>query len=133
MADEFMMQCYHRTGTGFNRWRDSKTKKQEQRTVSGVGFLRLVLQHVLPKGFRRARNYGFLHHNRAPQAALPMLRRCHGNRASAHLAFERATGAVQPRGICRQLILSSLQRIGAQWVLWLGSAKISNTRLMGPR
>ncbi|MBK7051919.1 MAG: transposase [Rhodoferax sp.] len=45
------------------RWRDSKTKKQEQRTVSGVEFLRLVLQHVLPKGFRRARNYGFLHPN----------------------------------------------------------------------
>ena len=45
------------------RWRDSNTKKQEQRTVSGVEFLRLVLQHVLPKGFRRARNYGFLHPN----------------------------------------------------------------------
>ena len=45
------------------RWRDSKTKKQEQRTVSGVEFLRLVLQHVLPKGFRRSRNYGFLHPN----------------------------------------------------------------------
>lgn len=45
------------------RWRDSKTKKHEQRTVSGVEFLRLVLQHVLPKGFRRARNYGFLHPN----------------------------------------------------------------------
>ena len=44
-------------------WRDSKTKKSEQRTVSGVEFLRLVLQHVLPKGFRRARNYGFLHPN----------------------------------------------------------------------
>jgi len=27
-----------------------------QRTVSGATFLWLVLQHVLPKGFRRARN-----------------------------------------------------------------------------
>ena len=45
------------------RWRDSKTKKQDQRSVSAVEFLRLVLQHVLPKGFRRARNYGFLHPN----------------------------------------------------------------------
>jgi hypothetical protein len=45
------------------RWRDSKTKKSMQRTVSGVEFLRLVLQHVLPKGFRRARNFGFLHPN----------------------------------------------------------------------
>ena len=25
--------------------------------------LALVLQHVLPRGFRRARNYGFLHPN----------------------------------------------------------------------
>lgn len=45
------------------RWKNSKTNKSEQRTVSGVEFLRLVLQHVLPKGFRRARNYGFLHPN----------------------------------------------------------------------
>jgi hypothetical protein len=52
------------------RWRDSKTNKQEQRTVSGVGFLRLVLQHVLPKGFRRARNYGFLHPNSKRMIAL---------------------------------------------------------------
>ena len=25
--------------------------------------LKLLLQHILPKGFRRARNFGFLHHN----------------------------------------------------------------------
>jgi len=35
----------------------------ELRTVSGADFLWLVLQHVLPKGFRRARNFGFLHPN----------------------------------------------------------------------
>ncbi len=35
----------------------------EQRTVSGAHFLWLVLQQVLPKGFRRARNFGFLHPN----------------------------------------------------------------------
>jgi len=45
------------------RWRDSKTKKMTQRTVSGATFLWLVLQHVLPKGFRRSRNFGFLHPN----------------------------------------------------------------------
>ena len=33
------------------------------RTVSGAIFLWLVLQHVLPKGFRRSRNFGFLHPN----------------------------------------------------------------------
>lgn len=45
------------------RWRDSKTRVMQTRTVTGVEFLRLVLQHVLPKGFRRARSYGFLHPN----------------------------------------------------------------------
>ncbi|MEN8133598.1 MAG: transposase [Pseudomonadota bacterium] len=45
------------------RYRDSKTKRSEYRTVSGTRFLWLILQHVLPKGFRRARNFGFLHPN----------------------------------------------------------------------
>lgn len=45
------------------RYRDSKTSKIERRTVSGVEFLRLILQHILPKGLRRARNFGFLHPN----------------------------------------------------------------------
>jgi hypothetical protein len=35
----------------------------ESRTVPGAQFLWLVLQHVLPKGLRRARNFGFLHSN----------------------------------------------------------------------
>jgi len=43
------------------RYRNAKTEKWEPRTVSGTQFLWLVLQHVLPQGFRRARNFGFLH------------------------------------------------------------------------
>jgi hypothetical protein len=45
------------------RYRNAKTGKMECRTESGAHFLWLVLQHVLPKGFRRARNFGFLHPN----------------------------------------------------------------------
>ncbi len=45
------------------RYRDSKTERIEYTTVSGPRFLWLILQHVLPKGFRRARNFGFLHPN----------------------------------------------------------------------
>lgn len=45
------------------RYRNTKTGRMEQRTVAGADFLWLVLQHVLPKGFRRARNFGFLHPN----------------------------------------------------------------------
>lgn len=56
------------------RYRDSTTKKLEIRTVSGVEFLRLVLQHTLPKGFRRARNYGFLHPNSKRTIALLQLK-----------------------------------------------------------
>lgn len=45
------------------RYIDSKTKKTVHKTVLGEKFLWLILQHVLPKGFRRARNFGFLHPN----------------------------------------------------------------------
>lgn len=45
------------------RYRNAKTGRMERRTVSGAQFLWLVLQHVLPKGLRRARNFGFLHPN----------------------------------------------------------------------
>ena len=45
------------------RYQDSKTKQWETKTVSGARFLWLILQHILPKGFRRARNFGFLHPN----------------------------------------------------------------------
>ena len=33
------------------------------RTLDGEDFIKLILQHVLPKGFRRVRDYGFLHSN----------------------------------------------------------------------
>ena len=33
------------------------------RTLPGAKFLWLLLQHVLPKGFRRARDYGIVHSN----------------------------------------------------------------------
>jgi len=42
---------------------ESHTGKTCCRTLKGEDFLWLVLQHVLPKGFRRARDYGFLHGN----------------------------------------------------------------------
>ena len=45
------------------RYRNAKTGKRARRTVPGAHFRWLVLQHVLPKGFRRARNFGFLHPN----------------------------------------------------------------------
>lgn len=45
------------------RYRHGKSKQMRTRTLPGAKFLWLILQHVLPKGFRRARNFGFLHPN----------------------------------------------------------------------
>ena len=42
---------------------NSETGKTDTRTLSGEDFLWLVLKHVLPKRFRRSRDYGFLHSN----------------------------------------------------------------------
>ncbi len=42
---------------------DSGSTNSRFRTLKGEDFLRLLLQHVLPKGFRRVRDYGFLHGN----------------------------------------------------------------------
>ena len=42
---------------------ESRTGKICFRSLKGEDFLWLVLQHVLPKGFRRVRDYGFLHGN----------------------------------------------------------------------
>ena len=53
----------HSNGLVTFRYRNSETKRFEKRSVSGVAFLRLILQHILPKGYRRARNFGFLHPN----------------------------------------------------------------------
>jgi hypothetical protein len=45
------------------RYRDSDTNTFQTRRCKGEDFLWLVFQHVLPKGFRRVRDYGFLHGN----------------------------------------------------------------------
>lgn len=39
------------------------TGKKRTRKLAGGEFLWLLLRHVLPRGFRRARDYGFLHAN----------------------------------------------------------------------
>lgn len=45
------------------RYKNSKTGRFVINTINGEDFLWLLLQHVLPKGFRRTRNFGFLHPN----------------------------------------------------------------------
>ncbi|VEN73145.1 transposase [Candidatus Desulfarcum epimagneticum] len=43
------------------RYLHSKKKRRQIKTVTGEYFLFLLMLHVLPKGFRRVRSYGFLH------------------------------------------------------------------------
>lgn len=45
------------------RYVESETGKTKYRKLKGPDFIQLIVQHVLPRGFRRARDYGFLHSN----------------------------------------------------------------------
>lgn len=45
------------------RYKDSQTKTTQERTLKGEDFIWKLLMHVLPRRFRRVRDYGFLHHN----------------------------------------------------------------------
>jgi len=54
----------HNDGTYVTfQYKDSATNTMKTRRQRGEDFIALVLQHTLPKGFRRARDYGFLHGN----------------------------------------------------------------------
>ena len=45
------------------RYRDAQSGQYRTRRVTSEHFLFLRFQHVLPKGLRRVRDYGFLHGN----------------------------------------------------------------------
>jgi hypothetical protein len=81
------------------QYRDAKTCKMAQRTLPGADFLWLVLQHVLPKGLRRARNFGFLHHNSA--RAIRLLQVLH-MRAVATVPTPAMTARPAWRCVCGQ-------------------------------
>jgi len=49
---------------------DSTTGKIKMRRLKGEDFLWLILQHILPKGLRRVRDYGFLHGNAKKRLSL---------------------------------------------------------------
>jgi len=45
------------------QYRDSQTKTMKTKKQASVDFIWGLLKHVLPRGFRRVRDYGFLHGN----------------------------------------------------------------------
>ena len=55
------------------RYRDSQTQQTVHRTLSIADFLWRLMLHVLPSGYRRVRDYGFLHHNAKRTLALVQL------------------------------------------------------------
>ena len=61
IREQDILSC--KNGTVTFRYQDSESKRWKIRTETGAKFLWLILQHVLPTGFRRARDYGFLHPN----------------------------------------------------------------------
>ena len=61
IREKDILSCHN--GQVTFRYQNSNTKKYQTRTLPAVQFLWQVLQHILPRGFRRARDYGFLHHN----------------------------------------------------------------------
>lgn len=61
ITEKNILSC--RDGRVRFRYIDSETGQTETRTMLGEDFLWQVLQHVLPRGFRRVRDYGFLHGN----------------------------------------------------------------------
>jgi len=67
-------------------------------TVSGVEFLRRFSQHILPRGFVRIRQFGFLT-NRRRSAALALARQLLGAAVGAAAPVARAN-AVLPTWRC---------------------------------
>ncbi len=58
------------------RYRDNKTGELRFRTLTLVDFLWRIAMQVLPKGFRRARDYGYLHGNAKTRLVLLQLLLC---------------------------------------------------------
>lgn len=101
------------------QYRDAKTGKMAVRTLPGADFLWLVLQHVLPKGLRRARNFGFLHPNSA--AAIRLLQLLHLRAAPAHARAAASRPAW--RCVCGQPMFVVCRRMPALQPEALGQPK----------
>jgi len=71
ISEKNILSC--RNGKVTFSYIDSKTGQTEYLTLAAEVFLWRVLQHVLPRGFRRVRDYGFLHGNAKKMLALIQL------------------------------------------------------------
>jgi hypothetical protein len=102
-----ILRCDDNANVTF-RYRHAKTDKMELRTLPGADFLWLVLQHVLPKGLRRSRNFGFLHPNSAGAIRLLQLLHLRAARPTATMATPprpawRCVCGQPMRVVCRRM------------------------------
>ena len=70
------------------------------RTLPGADFLWLVLQHVLPKGLRRSRNFDFLHPNSARAIRLLQVLHLRATPAEAPAATPTPASTLRPTWRC---------------------------------
>ena len=59
ISEKDILEC--KDGMVTFRYLHAKTNKYQTKTIPGEQFLYLLMLHILPKGFRRVRSYGFLH------------------------------------------------------------------------
>ena len=76
------------------RYKDGRSGETKTRRLRGEEFMALVLQHTLPKGFRRARDYGFLHGNAKRRLKIVQW--------VLKVAIEPAKEIVRPKFICKE-------------------------------
>ena len=106
------------------RYRDAKTAKSALRTLPGADFLWLVLQHVLPRGLRRSRNFGFLHPNSAKSIRLLQVLHL---RAAPSAGKPTAPLRAAWRCVCGQPMRVMCRRMPAQEIVGDGRAARPNT------
>jgi hypothetical protein len=75
------------------RYQDGESGVTKTRSMTGETFLWLLFQHVLPKGFRRVRDYGFLHGNAKRILTLVQL--------VLKVVVPAPTGKQRPKLICK--------------------------------
>ena len=88
---------------------ESKTGKTGYRTLNGEDFLQLILQHILPKGFRRVRDFGFLHSNTKKLLKLVQL--------ILHVRLNATTRRPRPAFKC-PCCNSSMMILGFRYTAW---------------
>lgn len=83
------------------RWKDyAHGNKQRKMTVSGAEFLRRFSQHILPRGFVRIRQYGFLTNRRRSEFLALARRLLFAQAAAVNTETALPTNAILPTWRC---------------------------------